>query len=196
MSHGLIPYLLLSLLLQVIKMQALVGGTRSVTGPLLSLFPVQVTSPSQPEFTLSSGTRSKMTRFDNSRSFLKSDLRMIVDGRSPRSWSLKSRDADLSKTFQIRGGWKSEISPTFELTSLSVLARKVISNIGRSPEGYFNACFIALFGISLIGKFGIPLIKRKSSKPTLHGIVQTSVPKPEAVKSLQLRFLVVFWLLR
>ena len=93
--------------------------------------------------------------------------------------------ASLSNLHTLRGG----------SLSLDALPARLDAYAKTTPTNFFNAIFIALGGfIALFKLIDSQLISKSKSTSSLGD--SSNDKKPEAMKSLQLRFLGVFWLLR
>lgn len=90
----------------------------------------------------------------------------------------------MHRLVSISGG-ATALAPS-QTTALFDLANKLKSVLLTSPNNLFNGMFISLLSVALLWK-GIEITNNKND---------SSIVKPPKVKSLQLRFLIVFWLMR
>jgi len=90
-----------------------------------------------------------------------------------------------SRLYDIRGGFVADTLSSFNLNVLSKASNYVLLN----PTNLFNALLASLACLTL-------LLKYVDSKSTTSQSMDTQLVKPAGVKSLQFRFLMVFWLMR
>ena len=111
----------------------------------------------------------------------------------PVSFAAK-RSIEVRRTLTLRGGSVAPLAPSSASSSLDLLAcltraQKVAT---ASPSALFNTIFsgLLLSVVALKSQGSIQLVSNKGRKATDQNA------KPEAVRSLQVRFLLVFWLMR
>ena len=91
---------------------------------------------------------------------------------------------------RLRGGAKTGGLDAAGVVGGAFSLARVVSTATATPTSFFNAIFLGLLsGVGLLK--GSALIKRHEESNT-----DATLSKPASVKSLQARFLVVFWLLR
>ena len=90
-----------------------------------------------------------------------------------------------SRLYDIRGGFVADTLSSFNLNVLSKASNYILLN----PTNLFNALLASLACLTL-------LLKYVDSTSTTSQSMDTQLIKPAGVKSLQFRFLMVFWLMR
>lgn len=99
-----------------------------------------------------------------------------------RSRSTPQYYVRLGSVLKVRGG----AIDLFAVSSVSSLQSVLKQTLQKNPSFLFNSLMVALVSISLAWKGVV----------SQRGATNASDEKPQPVKALQLRFLVVFWLLR
>eukprot|EP01036_Dinobryon_divergens_P024862 gene24862-33350_t len=92
---------------------------------------------------------------------------------TPHNTKVTYRRDSLSSVFQLRSG-----------NSFSALSSIALAN----PQALFNALLVSLAALAVIGKTAISINRSESE--------DSNDKKPPAVRSLQIKFLAVFWLMR
>lgn len=108
------------------------------------------------------------------------------------SVSLGYTNKVVSNTFQSYENPDKSTTRTSTATQMSLSIRggsAIVSTISSSPTNFFNANLIGLALITALIKISDRLTRKDNSS-------DQDEPKPAAIKTLQIKFLSVFWLLR